>query len=286
MKNDIFYSDMAVDNLENRGLKDIAVVKNLNFGIKQIVVNVKDNCLSERVGKPRGLYVTYDCSGVSDENYALFLSKVMSNTLHQMIGLLQEKSTILAVGLGNGQVLADSLGVKVVEKVKANRTETLKNFKYKLCTHSLGVEGVTGIKSQEVLTALNDGIKPSAIIVVDSLATTSVNRLGTSFQMSTAGIVPASGVGQAKPPMTKDVFGVPTISIGVPLVLTMQGVMKDFVCSYSASNNDFQVDEFSFHALLNDKKLSRLVVAPKEVKIFLDNTSNIISNAINLAYGF
>ncbi len=258
MKNDIFYSDMAVDNLENRGLKDIAVVKNLNFGIKQIVVNVKDNRLSERVGKPRGLYVTYDCSGASDENYALFLSKVMANTLHQMIGLLQEKSTILAVGLGNGQVLADSLGV----------------------------EGVTGIKSQEVLTALNDGIKPSAIIVVDSLATTSVNRLGTSFQMSTAGIVPASGVGQDKPPMTKDVFGVPTISIGVPLVLTMQGVMKDFVRSYSANNNDFQVDEFSFHALLNDKKLSRLVVAPKEVKIFLDNTSNIISNAINLAYGF
>ena len=104
--------------------------------------------------------------------------------------------------------------------------------------------------------------------------------------MSTAGIVPASGVGQDKPQMSKDVFGVPTISIGVPLVLTMQGVMKDFVRSYSASNHDFQVDEFSFHALLNDKKLSRLVVAPKEVKIFLDNTSNIISNAINLAYGF
>ena len=176
--------------------------------------------------------------------------------------------------------------VKTLENIKANRTDTLNNFKYKLCTHSLGVEGVTGIKSQEVLSALNDGIKPSAIIVIDSLATTSVNRLGTSFQMSTAGIVPASGVGQRKPPMNKDVFGVPTISIGVPLVLTMQGVIRDFVRSYSADNSDFKIDEFSFSSLLSDKRLSRLVVAPKEVKIFLDNSSNIISNAINRAYGF
>ena len=43
MKNDIFYSDMAVDNLENRGLKDFAVVKNLSYGVRQIVVNVKKN---------------------------------------------------------------------------------------------------------------------------------------------------------------------------------------------------------------------------------------------------
>ena len=60
MKNDIFYSDMALDNLENRGIGDIATTKNLSYGIRQIVVNVKDSHLSQRVGKPKGLYVTYD----------------------------------------------------------------------------------------------------------------------------------------------------------------------------------------------------------------------------------
>lgn len=286
MQNDIFYSDMALDNLENRGLNDIATVKNLSYGIRQIVVNIKDNHLSEQVGKPKGLYITYDCSGVNSEKYPEYLSKMMSNALHQAIGFLPEKSTILAVGLGNGQVLADSLGVKAVQKVNANRTNTLGNFKYKLCAHPLGVEGVTGIKSHEVLTALNDNIKPSAIIVIDTLATTNVDRLGASFQMSTAGISPGSGVGQDKPPMNKSVFGVPTISIGVPLVLTMQGVIKDFIRTYAENDRGFKADQFAFHATLNDKKLSRLVVAPKEVKLHLDNASNIISHAINLAYGF
>ena len=284
MKNDIFYSDMALDNLENRGLKDIAVVKTLSYGIRQIVVNVKDNHLSKELGKPKGVYITYDCSGVSSEHYAEYLARVMSKALQQMVGLVPEKSDILAVGLGNGQVLADSLGVKSVERVRANRMNALGEYKYKLCTHSLGVEGATSIKSHEVLMALNERIKPSAIIVVDTLATTSVLRLGTSFQLSTSGIIPGSGVGQDKPPMNKEIFGVPTVSIGVPLVLTMQGVIKDFMKEYGQNDKSFKVNEFAFHSILTDKKLSRLVVAPKEVKIFLENASTIISEAINLAY--
>ena len=285
MKNDIFYSDMAVDNLENRGLKDFAVVKNLSYGVRQIVVNVKNKQLAEQVGKSKGVYITYDCSGVSEERYAEYLAKVMAGAIGQLIGLLPVKSTILAVGLGNGQVLADSLGVKVMDGVKANRKDTLGDFKYKLCTHSLGVEGVTGISSHEVLTALNDAIKPSAIIVVDTLATTSVNRLGTSFQLSTSGVIPGGGVGQDNPPMNKETFGVPIISIGVPLVLTMQGVIRDFILAYKESDKAFTFNQFALNSILADKKLSRLVVAPKEVRFFLDNASEIISHAINLAYG-
>ena len=285
MKNDIFYSDMAVDNLENRGLKDFAVVKNLSYGVRQIVVNVKNKRQAEQIGKPKGVYITYDCSGVRDERYGEYLSRVMANAMVQLVGLLPVKSTVLAVGLGNGQVLADSLGVKVVEGVKANRNNTLEDFKYRLCTHSLGVEGVTGISSHEVLSALNDTIKPSAIIVVDTLATTNVMRLGASFQMSTSGIIPGSGIGQNNPSMNKDAFGVPIISIGVPLVLTMQGVIRDFILAYKESDKAFTFNQFALNSILADKKLSRLVVAPKEVRFFLDNASEIISHAINLAYG-
>ena len=285
MKNDIFYSDMAVDNLENRGLKDLAVVKNLSYGIRQIVINVKDKHLAQKVGKPKGLYVTYDCSETKTDKHIDYLSKVMAVALQQAIGLLPIGSTILAVGLGNGQVLADSLGVLTVENVKATRTETLGDYKYKLCTHVLGVEGATGIKSHEVLTAINNELKPSAIIIIDTLATTSVSRFGTSFQLTTSGIIPGSGVGQNNPKMNKDVFGVPTVSIGVPLVLTMQGVIKDFIATYIEKDSAFRLDQFAFQSLMVDKKLSRLIVAPKEVKIFLENASNIISRAINLAYG-
>ena len=284
MQNDIFYSDMALDNLENRGISDLATVKKLSYGISQSVVNVKNNDLASKVGKPKGVYVTYDTSAVRDEGYQDYLSKIIASTIRQVVGVLPVGSTILAVGLGNGQVLADALGVKVVEKINATRGDSLNEHRYNLCTHPLGVEGVSGIKSHEILSALRDKIQPSAILIFDTLATTSVARLGTSFQMSTAGITPGSGVGSDKPPMNKEIYGVPTISIGVPLVLTMQGVIKDFVKSYKETNPTFNIDEFAFHSTLCDKKLSRLVVAPKEVKLYLENTSNIIAQAVNIAY--
>ena len=121
---------------------------------------------------------------------------------------------------------------------------------------------MTGIKSHEVLSALVDKLKPSAIVIVDSLATASADRLGTSFQISTAGIVPGGGIRGGASPMNKAVYGVPTVSIGVPLVLTMQGVIKDVIKCYG------EIDEFRLQSLLADKKLSGLVVAPKEVKIY------------------
>ena len=142
------------------------------------------------------------------------------------------------------------------------------------------MQGATGLKSYEVLGALNDKVKPSAIIIVDTLATSNVGRIGTSFQLSTAGIIPGSGVGGDKPRMDKSVFGVPTLSIGVPLVMNMQGVLKDFVSDFFED----KIDQFKFSSTLAEKGLSRLVVAPKEVKIFLENASNIIAGALNLAY--
>ena len=124
MKNDIFYSDMAVDNLENRGLKDFAVVKNLSYGVRQIVVNVKNKRQAEQIGKPKGVYITYDCSGVRDERYGEYLSRVMANAMVQLVGLLPVKSTVLAVGLGNRQVLA-LFDVSAVAGLRQDHTHLL-----------------------------------------------------------------------------------------------------------------------------------------------------------------
>ena len=280
MEKDFFYSDMALDNLERGGFESLALHKKLSYGIEQIVVNLKDKVLSDKVGKPQGVYVTYDVSGVTDDRYADYLVRILSSTITQLIGGLARGSIILSVGLGNGEVLADSLGEMTMRKLRPTRVEYLTDTKFKLCAHSLGVQGATGLKSHEVLSALNDKVKPSAIIIVDTLATSNVGRIGTSFQLSTAGIIPGSGVGGDKPRMDKSVFGVPTLSIGVPLVMNMQGVLKDFVSDFLED----KIDQFKFGSTLAEKGLSRLVVAPKEVKIFLENASNIIAGAVNLAY--
>lgn len=280
MEKDFFYSDMALDNLERGGFESLAIHKKLSYGIEQIVVNLKDKVLSDKVGKPQGVYVTYDVSAVTDDKYAAYLVRILSSTITQLVGGLARGSVVLSVGLGNGEVLADSLGEMTMRKLRPTRVEYLADTKFKLCAHSLGVQGATGLKSHEVLGALNDKVKPSAIIIVDTLATSNVGRIGTSFQLSTAGIIPGSGVGGDKPRMDKSVFGVPTLSIGVPLVMNMQGVLKDFVSDFFED----KIDHFKFSSTLAEKGLSRLVVAPKEVKIFLENASNIIAGALNLAY--
>lgn len=280
MEKDFFYSDMALDNLERGGFESLAQHKKLSYGIEQIVVNLKDKVLSDKVGKPQGVYVTYDVRGATDDRYADYLVRILSSTITQLVGGLARGSIILSVGLGNGEVLADSLGEMTMRKLRPTRVEYLTDNKFKLCAHSLGVQGATGLKSHEVLSALNDKVKPSAIIIVDTLATSNVGRIGTSFQLSTAGIIPGSGVGGDKPRMDKSVFGVPTLSIGVPLVMNMQGVLKDFVSDFFED----KIDQFKFSSTLAEKGLSRLVVAPKEVKIFLENASNIIAGAVNLAY--
>ncbi len=271
---------MALDNLENKSLAHLATHKKLSYGLVQSVVNVKNNEVSSQIGKPKGVYVTYDASGAKDVGYAEYLSKLMANTLKMLVGAISDKSLILCAGLGNGQVLADSLGKKIVDKIQVTRTGYLTDSKYLLCAHSLGVQGVTGIKSHEILTALNDKLHPSAILIFDTLATAEVRRLGTSFQLSTAGIVPGGGVGVDNPRLDKSVFGVPTISIGVPLVLTMQGVLKGFLKEYDGE----VLDEFKLQSTMSERKLSRLIVAPKEVKIYLDNAMEIISSAVNIAF--
>ena len=272
-----FWSDMALDHLENYKMESVASHKKLPYGVVESVVNLKNKILADRVGKPQGVYVTYDTSGADSPAYAEHLSKVMSSVLRQLIGGLAHKSVVLAVGLGNGQVLADSLGLRVMSKINPTRGGHI-DSKFNLCCHSLGVQGATGIKSREVLGALVDKLNPSAIIVVDSLATASARRLGMSFQVSTAGIVPGGGIGMGRAPINKQVFGVPTVSIGVPMVLTMQGVINEVAKALDVT------DKHRVYGVVCDMDLNGLIVAPKEVKIFIENASNIIAEAINLAY--
>lgn len=53
-----------------------------------------------------------------------------------------------------------------------------------------GVLGITGLETAEVIDGIVDRIKPEMIIVIDALASRSFSRIGTSIQVSDAGISP------------------------------------------------------------------------------------------------
>ena len=63
---------MALDHLENYKMESVASHKKLPYGVVESVVNLKNKILADRVGKPQGVYVTYDTSGaLHGENCAV-----------------------------------------------------------------------------------------------------------------------------------------------------------------------------------------------------------------------
>ena len=61
-----------------------------------------------------------------------------------------------------------------------------------------GVLGQTGVEVQEIASALVRDTAPAALVVIDALAAKATQRLGRTVQLSDAGIVPGSGVGNAR----------------------------------------------------------------------------------------
>ena len=61
-----------------------------------------------------------------------------------------------------------------------------------------GVLGTTGIETMEVIKGIVENIKPKLVIVIDSLASKSIERISSTVQLSDTGIVPGAGVGNKR----------------------------------------------------------------------------------------
>lgn len=287
MINNYFITDLTVEAAEKLGFSDIAKTKKLSYGIEQNFINIKNLDTAKKLQRERGVYITYDCGGEIFENNraCAALERYLSNSIIELSGVLRKKSPVFVVGLGNGEIVADSLGSLTVSKIAVNRQleEVGRLEGQSVCALAAGVYGATGIQSLEVVKALCGEINPSLVILVDSFATSSVARLGQSFQLSTAGITPGSGVGQDKERIDKSVLGVNVISLGVPLLLSLRTVIGGFVNKF-IEETGCEKNEFKLRSMLVENKLSSLVVAPKNIKFLAELSSGVIANAINKAF--
>ena len=157
---------------------------------------------------------------------------------------------MLVAGLGNRLIVSDSLGTRCVEKLHVTRDLNASSLQ-SVCALSTGVSGMTGMQYAEIISGVVSKIKPCAVILVDSLATSMAKRLGRSFQISSAGIAPGSGVGLDKERIDKSTLGVPAISIGVPMMLALRTAIYSFIKDY-ASKQDGAIDEFSLRERLKE----------------------------------
>jgi len=228
------------DDVEIRGveLKEEFDKKN---NIRISILTIKDEKGARAMQKPIGTYITIEAPDLSkaDEDYHRKVSDEIAKYLKKLAGDLK-KEDILIVGLGNREVTPDALGPMVVDNLFITRhliKEYGQEFKERnklgsISAISPGVMAQTGMETVEIIKGIVKETNPKLIIVIDALASRSVNRLNTTIQLTDTGINPGSGVGNNRKAINEESVGTKVIALGVPTVVDAFTIVADTMSSY------------------------------------------------------
>ncbi len=170
---------------------------------------------AKRLGKNAGRYYTLYSERVPEpQNEIYALSAVLRKLL--------PKGKCLAVGLGNPEITADSLGWRTAEQILATAQfdESLKGDGIgSVCVIRTNVSSNSGIESALQTKLAAQGISADYVIAVDSLACSSSARLCSTVQVTDTGICPGSGAGNPRKRLDAATVGVPVVAVGVPTAM-------------------------------------------------------------------
>jgi len=190
--------------------------------IKMNKVKITNEEGANAIGKPIGNYITFDLKylHVAGDEEIQSAAEAVSQELKALIeSKIQKADDILIVGLGNEKVTPDSLGPRVVSKIDVTRhwftymPQLTDENTRPVSAVSPGVLGTTGIETQEILKGIVENVRPKLIIVIDALASKSMERISSTIQIADTGIVPGAGVGNTRQELSQKTLGVPVIAI-------------------------------------------------------------------------
>ena len=136
------------------------------------------------------------------------------------------------VGLGNRAMTPDVIGPRAADHVPATRH--LKDCAAfgalaDVSVLTPGVLGTTGLEAAELVRGAVETVRPDLVVAVDALASQSLGRVCTTVQLTDAGIVPGSGVGNHRRALTRETLGVPVFAVGVPTVVDAATLALDLL---------------------------------------------------------
>ena len=271
-----FRTDLALERCEILDKKDTDGIEIEAFEAKKARVSrisVTNKNGEKAVGKPMGEYVTVEVAPFAGQ--AQFIDDSLDALVAEIRRFLPEEGSVLVAGLGNMKITPDALGPRCASMIFSTRHITgeirkATGLEGLRCVSSVstGVTGDTGIETGELLRGIVDGVKPDTVITVDALAARSVQRLGNTVQMCSTGIVPGSGVGNARQEISEKTLGVPVVAIGVPTVVDAATLVTD----YSRDS-----------AVLANGEAENMMVTPREVDLMIERAAKLTALAINCA---
>ena len=275
----------------------------INENIKIERVKITNENGEKAIGKPIGDYITIDIQKlkIAQEDEIKVAADIVSKELKKIIDKhIDKQGEILVVGLGNIYVTPDSLGPKVINEIEVTRhiinymPQYVVEGTRMVSAIAPGVLGTTGIETVEILKGVVDNINPKLLIVIDALASRSIERISSTVQISDTGIVPGAGVGNTRNEISQRTLGIPVIALGIPTVVETAVLVNDSLDLFitklqeEAKSNDYlnklkEEDNYEeIKEALNPKEYN-LIVTPKEIDQLIENMKDVVSMGINMS---
>ena len=271
----------VINNMSSIDGIEITEEKFDEFKITQ--VNVLNQNGADAIDKKIGKYITFEMDNVK---YLDNKNKVILKLNEYLKELINTNEPVMVVGLGNLYVTPDALGSKVVNSIEVTRhilklaKEMIDSNTREVSAICPGVMGNTGIQTSEIISSVSNIVKPKYIIVIDSLMSKSIKRVGASIQLSNTGITPGSGITGFNSAIDKESTGATVISLGVPMVVDMATITNDTL-SKIENNEDEQGERY--YKIANILDTENYIVTPKDIDELIQIMSEIISESINKA---
>ena len=233
LKNNSLRTDLIIDEISRNQETKIAtkkIIEKENITSEEIKI---DKELEKKLKKKPGIYRTVTFKDVTDKNNFKEVEKAVITALksnYEDINLTKD-SKVLVIGLGNEESTPDSLGPKSMNHVLVTRHLFLlgdvEEGYRSVASFKPSVTGVTGIETKNLIEGITEKIKPDLLIVIDALASNSINRLNKTIQITTSGISPGSGIGNNRVEISKETMNIPVIALGVPTVVEATTIVQD-----------------------------------------------------------
>ncbi|MDR2753516.1 MAG: GPR endopeptidase [Oscillospiraceae bacterium] len=269
-----FRSDLALECKEPtmRQTQGLLVEEETHAAYKLTRLKVRSEEAARALRKPMGHYITVELPPLGE--YANVFGDGMECVARELRALLPGEGAILVAGLGNSGMTPDALGPRCCAQVLATRHITrelaksagLGRLRAVACL-TPGVLGRTGIESGALIAAALRAVCPAAVITVDALAARKLSRLGCTVQISDSGIVPGSGVGNARAELSAQNLGVPVIALGVPTVVDAATMIADLTQGTHTPTPECE----------------NWMVTPREIDLLIARAAKLCAMAINRA---
>ena len=271
--------------------------------IKVTRVKITNEQGEQAIGKKRGNYITIDIKkmNIITEEEVEKAAETLANEIKRLVqDKVQFKEDILIVGLGNEEVTPDALGPNVVKEIEVTRhiinylPQYIDENARPVSAIAPGVLGTTGIETLEIIKGVVDNTKPKLLIVIDALASRSIERISSTIQLSDTGIVPGAGVGNRRKELSESTLGIPVIAIGIPTVVETAVVVNDALDLFieklqqEAKSNEYlnKLKEEDNYEQIKEALLPRdfnFIVTPKEIDELILNMSKVVAKGINMS---